>query len=153
MLSAILHSKRKAAAAMAGAGASIEQTRRIYGTRLLVRGLLWISVYLLAHGSLELLGRGNTALRVAIALAPMVFFIWYVRTWMQGIEHMDELERRIELEAVGFAFRATLIFLMTIGLLDLAVGLPHDMVSIHRLWLFMPVMYYGGLWRAKRRYA
>ena len=53
MLIPILHRKRKAAEAAAKAikevGGTIEQTRRVYGTRLLVRGLLWASVYLLSR--------------------------------------------------------------------------------------------------------
>ena len=53
MLIPILHRQRKAAQAAAQAikeaGGTIEQTRRVYGTRLLIRGLLWASVYLLSR--------------------------------------------------------------------------------------------------------
>ncbi len=98
MLTAIFHRKRKAAEAAAEAikqaGGSIEQTRRIYGTRLLIRGLLWASVYLLSRGLLELT-IPSTPLRVAIALLPTPFFIYYLWTWMKGVSEMDELERRI----------------------------------------------------------
>ena len=45
-------------------------------------------------------------MRVAIALLPMPFFAWYFWTWMKGVSEMDELQRRIELEALGFAFPA-----------------------------------------------
>ena len=155
MLSAILHRKRKAAQAAAagiqGAGNAVEETRRIYGTRLLVRGLLWMSVYLLAHGLLELIGPNHWT-RVVIALLPMAFFAWYLWTWTDGVKKMDELQRRIELEALGFAFPATLVFLMTIGLLDLAVGFSPEVFSLHRIWLIMPLLYYIGLWRARSRY-
>ena len=58
MLTLFLHRRRKAAEAAAQAikesGGTIEQTRRIYGTRLLIRGLLWASIYLLSRGLLEL---------------------------------------------------------------------------------------------------
>jgi hypothetical protein len=159
MLTAFLHRKRKAAEALAkakgaanSAGEALEQTRRVYGTRLLVRGLLWVSVYLLSRGLL-LLQIDAPALRVAIALLPIPFFAWYVLTWMKGVSEMDELERRIELEALGFAFPAALIVLMTIGLLDIAVTLNRDDFSLHHIWLFLPVLYYVGLWRARRQYA
>ena len=36
------------------AGEAIEQTHQVYGVRLLVRGLLWVSIYLLSRGLLEL---------------------------------------------------------------------------------------------------
>ena len=155
MLTAIFHKKRKAAEAAAQAikvaGGSIEQTRRVYGTRLLIRGVLWGSVYLLSRGLLEL----NTlppGARVVIALLPTPFFVYYLWTWMKGVSEMDELQRRIELEALGFAFPASLAFLATIGLLDVAIELKPDDFSLRHTWLMMPMLYYIGLWRAKRRY-
>ena len=92
------------------------------------------------------------AARVAIALLPTPFFIYYLWTWMKGVSEMDELQRRIELEALGFAFPAAVVFLMTIGLLDLAITLSPDDWSLHHVWLMLPLLYYAGLWRAKRRY-
>jgi hypothetical protein len=158
MLSLFLHRRRKAAQALAAskgaansAGEALEITRQVYGTQLLVRGLLWVSVYLLSRGLLQLTTLAPP-LRVAIALLPLPLFVWYLWTWMKGVGDMDELQRRIELEALGFAFPATLVFLMTVGLLDLAVTLDPGNFSLHNLWLMLPLLYYVGLWRAKRRY-
>ena len=155
MLIPILHRQRKAAQAAAKAieevGGTIEQTRRVYGTRLLIRGLLWASVYLLSRGLLELT-IPSAAARVAIALLPTPFFVYYLWTWMKGVSEMDELERRIELEALGFAFPSALVFLATIGLLDVAITLNPDDFSLRHTWLMLPMLYYIGLWRAKRRY-
>lgn len=159
MLSAILHRKRKAAEAAAaaardgikGAAGAVEATRRLYGVRLLVRGLLWISVFLIARGVLAL-EFGSPVTRSIVALLPTPFFIWYLWTWMKGVEQMDELERRIELEALGFAFPATLVFMMTVGLLDLAIALNPDDFSARHTWAMLPLLYYIGLWRARRRY-
>ena len=77
---------------------------------------------MLSRGLLEL-GSPPPAARVAIALLPAPFFVWYLWTWMKGVSEMDELERRIELEALGFAFPAAVVFSMTIGLLDVAIEL------------------------------
>jgi hypothetical protein len=155
MLIPILHRKRKAAEAAAqsitAAGGALEQTRRVYGTRLLIRGLLWASVYLLSRGLLEL-AITSPALRVGIALLPAPFFVYYLWTWMKGVAEMDELERRIELEALGFAFPSALVFLATLGLLDVAITLNPDDFSLRHTWLMLPMLYYIGLWRAKRRY-
>ena len=155
MLTAIFHRKRMAAKAAAeaikGAGGSLDQTRRIYGTRLLIRGLLWGSIYLLSRGLLEL-QIASPPLRIAIALLPAPFFVFYLWTWMKGVSEMDELERRIELEALGFAFPSTLVFLATLGLLDVATTLNPDDFSLRHTWLMLPVLYYIGLWRAKKRY-
>lgn len=153
MLTPLLHRKRKAVNELAKATTgALEDTRHIYGTRLLVRGLLWISVYLISRGLLNL-DIDAAALRVLIALLPVPFFVWYLVTWMKGVASMDELQRRIELEALGFAFPATLVFLMTAGLLDLARAIAPAAFSLHQVWLMLPLLYYIGLWRAKRRYA
>jgi hypothetical protein len=158
MMTPILHNKRKAAEALemsqgaiASAGEALEQTKRIYGTRLLVRGLLWMSIYALSRGLLEL-DFAPPAGRIAIALLPVPFFVWWLWTWLQGVSRMDELERRIELEALAFAFPITVVALMTLGLLDVAIPLDRDDFSGRHLWLMMPMLYYIGLWRAQRRY-
>ena len=151
MLSAILHRKRKAAKDLAAVANTVEEHRQVYGTRLLVRGLLWVSIYLLSRGLLEL-NIEQSWQRVAIALLPVPFFVWYLWTWFKGAAAMDELQRRIELEALGFAFPAAVVFLMTIGLLDIAITLPAEDFSLHGVWLMMPMLYYIGLWRAKSRY-
>jgi hypothetical protein len=162
MLTALLHKRRKNAEDAArkledaekgihGAAQAIEQTRRIYGTRLLVRGLLWISIYMISRGLLELDAVAPAA-RIAIALLPTPFFVYYLWTWMKGVSEMDELERRIELEALGFAFPAAVVLLMTIGLLDIAVTLDPSDFSLRHTWLMLPLLYYIGLWRAQRRY-
>ena len=151
MLSAILHRKRKAANDLEKVAKTVQEHRQVYGTRLLVRGLLWVSIFLLSRGLLEL-PIGQAWIRVAIALLPVPFFIWYLWTWFKSAALMDELQRRIELEALGFAFPATAVFLMTIGLLELAITLPPEDFSLHHIWTFLPIAYYAGLWRAKRRY-
>lgn len=158
MLTPILHRKRKAVQALedsthaiTSAGAALETTRRIYGIRLLVRGLLWMSVYLLSRGLLELDIIGEAG-RVAIALLPVPFFVWWLWTWMKGVSEMDELERRIELEALAFAFPLAVILLMTLGLLDVAIAFNPNDFSPRHVWAMMPLLYYAGLWRARRRY-
>ena len=158
MLSVFLNRKREIAKALEAtkdtiesAGQALEQTKRIYGIRLLVRGLLWASVYMLSRGLLEF-DLQPAAARVAIALLPTPFFVWWLWTWMKGVGEMDELERRIELEALAFAFPIAVIVLMTLGLLDLAVPLNPDDWSMRHVWAMMPALYYAGLWRAKRRY-
>ena len=162
MLTLFLHRRRKAAQAAAAAladskgaaisaGEALEQTKRIYGTRLLVRGILWMSIYGISRGLLEMSGL-STEVRLGIALLPTPFFVWWLWTWMMGVRQMDELERRIELEALAFAFPVAVILLMTLGLLDLARPLDPDDFSLRHVWAMMPALYFLGLWRAKRRY-
>jgi hypothetical protein len=71
---------------------------------------------------------------------------------MRGAAAMDELQRQIELEALGFAFPSALVFLSTLGLLDVAITLNPDDFSLRHTWLMLPMLYYIGLWRAQRKY-
>ena len=130
---------------------AVGQTKRVYGARLLIRGLLWMAIYAVARGLLETTIEPRS-LRIAIALLPVPFFVWWLWTWMKGVSRMDELERRIELEALAFAFPIAVVLLMTLGLLDLAMPLSPDDWSPRHVWAMMPALYFMGLWRAKRRY-
>ena len=93
-----------------------------------------------------------TEARIGAALLPVPFFVWWLWTWMKGVGQMDELERRIELEALAFAFPVAVILLMTLGLLDLARPLNPDDFSLRHVWAMMPALYFLGLARARRRY-
>ena len=139
-----------------GATQAVEQSRKIYGTRLLLRGLLWVALYVIVLWLLT--GRAGSAIesraaRLGVALLPAPFFIWWLWTWMKGVMQMDELQRRIELEALAFAFPATLVLLATLGLIDSAITLNPADFRLRHVWLMMPMLYYMGLWRAQRRYA
>ena len=149
-----IHLRRRideAKKAAAEAGGAIEQTKRVYGARLLFAGVVWGSLYMLSRGLLELTTL-DRAVRVLIALMPTPAFVWFLWTWLKGLAVMDELERRIELEALAFAFPICVVLLMTLGLLELAMPLNKDDWSYRHVWAMMPALYYMGLWRAKRRY-
>jgi hypothetical protein len=153
-----LHMRRKAEAARedarkaAGdAGVAMEHVHHAYGVRMLFAGLLWGSVYLLSRGLLALEISERT-LRVAIAVLPVPFFVWFLWTWMKNVRSMDELERRIELEALSLAFPLAVVLLMTLGLLEIAMPLDPADWSYRHVWAMMPLLYYIGLWRANRRY-
>ena len=113
--------------------------------------LMWISVYLLARGVLELEDL-PTAVRVATAIAPTPLFIWLLFRMVKGVAQLDELERLIQLEALAIAFPMVFVLLMTLGLLELAVPLNPDDWSYRHVWALLPTMYFFGLWRARRRY-
>ena len=129
---------------------AIEQTKRVYGTTLLIRGVLWMATYAISRGLLEVVD--DRWMRVAISLAPTPVFAWFLWTWVRGVARMDELERRVELEALAFAFPISIVFFATLGLLDVAVTLDPNDFSLRNVWLMMPMLYYIGLWRAQRRY-
>ena len=111
----------------------------------------WILTYFGARLLLKGLVTGTWP-RVAVALAPIVPFGFLLLLIIRGIRGMDELERRIQLEALAVAFPLTFLLIMTLGLLELAVRLKPEDWSYRHIWPFMFLFYLVGLIVAKRRY-
>ena len=66
----------------------------------------------------------STGVRVVLALAPAAAFFWGMYGWFQSVRRLDELGRRIHLEAATFTLAALLATAVTYGLLQAYVGLP-----------------------------
>lgn len=90
--------------------------------------------------------------RVGIALVPLPFFVLALVAVIRRIRGMDELERRIQLEALAVAFPLTLVLLMTLALLEVAQPLDPRNWSYRHLWPFPILFYTIGLALARRRY-
>ena len=138
---------------MAAAGPTIPRsaTREPGWYRVPLYGLIWILTY---FGIRMVLERGDleTPVRMAIALIPLVPFLAFLRAWVNGIREMDELERRIQLEALAIAFPLTIVMLMVLGLMQLATPLSMDDWSYRHVWAYLPLFYFGGVALAGRRY-
>jgi hypothetical protein len=93
-----------------------------------------------------------TALKVGIALLPVPFFIWLLWAMMRYVGTLDELEQRIQLEALAIAFTSAMLLLMTLGLMQLAVKLSEHDWSYRHVWAYLPLAYYIGLMIARKRY-
>jgi uncharacterized membrane protein HdeD (DUF308 family) len=93
----------------------------------------------------------NTAVRVAIALLPVVPVAFLVRAMVRLVLASDELERRIQLEAISIAS-------LTVGLLAFSAGFLQAAGLLHLeagLMLVLPALFgvYGlASWWARRRY-
>lgn len=118
---------------------------------LAVGFLLWAITFIGARAVLE----GSTVSgvgRVLLALVPLPFFIVALVGVIQRIRAMDELERRIQLEALAVAFPLSLVLLMTLALLEVAQPLDPRNWSYRHLWPFPILFYTIGLALARRRY-
>ena len=112
---------------------------------------LWLALYFVARFALESTGLA-TWMRVAIAMAPVPVFVWFLLAVARWTARADELERRIQLEALAFAFPLTVLLIMTLGLLQLAIELSMDDWSYRHLWPIIYVFYLFGFMRARKRY-
>jgi hypothetical protein len=91
----------------------------------------------------------HAAWRVPVALAPVVPAALGVAAFVRLLGRMDDLQRRIQLEALGLAFGATSILTFAYGFLE-GVGFPH----LSWIWIFpfMVALWGLGLAVASWRY-
>jgi hypothetical protein len=114
-------------------------------------GLTWVLVYLLTR---SLLDRNQLpeGWPIVVALAPLVPFAFFLAFTLAGLRSMDELHRRVQLEALGIAFPLTILFFMLLGLLELAIPLSPKDWSYRHTWSYLPLFYFIGLAITWRRY-
>ncbi len=65
---------------------------------------------------------------------------------------MDELQRKVHLEALAIAFPLAMLLLMLLGLLELIIPLSHEDWSYRHVWYFLPIFYFVGLAYTRKRY-
>ena len=114
--------------------------------------VLFVGAYFAARMGIEALPQGSWG-ALAVALLPVPALAWLIHTVRRGIREMDELERRIQLEALAFAFPVALLIVFTAGLLDLAGFHGEADWDLPRLWPLMLLPYWGGIALAHRRYS
>ncbi len=112
---------------------------------------LFLLASIAARGLLNQNGLSDTT-RVLLALLPIGPFCWMLWRFIAGIATLDELQKKIQLEALAIAYPVMMVFLMTLGLLDIAIGLSYENFGLKHLWYYMPAFYFLGLFVAKRRY-
>jgi hypothetical protein len=125
--------------------------RRSRSWRPLLAGLLSIATYFGARAALE--GTGlSPASRMAAAAVPVPFFVWVLYEIVRASRRLDEMHRRIQLEALAIAYPVALVLLMVLGLLELAVPLDGNDWSYRHVWQMQGTFYLLGLFIAQRRY-
>ena len=123
---------------------------RKLGWLTLAAGILALAAY---FGSRILLENPTLPARLPTALAPLPLFVLFLVGFIRFVSRMDELERRIQLEALAFAYPAVLVLLMTLGLLQLAgVAISPADWSFRHVWQIGVVLYVCGIAVASRRY-
>jgi hypothetical protein len=113
--------------------------------------VVWIATYFISRGVLERIDLSSST-RVVVAILPAIPFAVFLWLFVRNIGRLDEMQRRIQMEAMAFAFPLAVFLLMVLGLLQLAVPLPADDLSYRHVWAFLPLFYFAGLALAWRRY-
>ena len=113
--------------------------------------IVWVVTYFASRMVLETEGLSRSG-RIIVALLPAIPFSFFLWLFIRNIARMDEMERRIQMEAMAFAFPMSILLLMILGLLQLAVPLSPDDWSYRHVWSFLPIFYFAGVALAWRRY-
>ena len=83
-------------------------------------GLVWLAattlVYLISLWLLKHHADWSPAVRVAITMAPLLPGVLYLRTLLKSFWQMDELQQRIQIEALGFALVGTLVLMTAVNI-------------------------------------
>lgn len=118
--------------------------KEFLGAMALYLGLLAASLILLTQ-----FADAGPWVRIPLALMPIVpcgLMCWVV---VREMRRIDELQLRIQFEALGFAFAATALSTFSYGFMQ-SVGLPQ--ISWLMIWPLMGAMWIMGLVIARRRY-
>lgn len=113
---------------------------------------LWVITFLGARAVLDDGLELPPWVKVTAALIPIVptaLVLWFVVSALRGL---DELHRKVHLEALAIAYPLAVLLLVTLGFLQLAIDLPAEDWSYRHVWAFLPCFYFVGLVIAWRRY-
>ncbi len=131
---------------------SASEPQRKSMTLGIVITVIWVVIYFAARFVLDKGFAAPQGVKIAAALLPVIptaLFLWVVVSAICGL---DELHRKVHLEALVIAFPLSILMLVTLGFLQLAIDLPAENFSLRHIWAFMPAIYFASLAITWRRY-
>jgi hypothetical protein len=111
--------------------------------------LLLYAVLLVGANLIERAVQPEGALKLAINLVPMIGALAGAWAIMRGIWRLDEMQRRIQLDAIAIAFLGTALITFGWGFAE-GAGLPR--LRAFSVWPIMGVLWAAGVFIAQRRY-
>jgi FtsH-binding integral membrane protein len=124
------------------------QSRRFLGYLYLLAGLTLVAVIAVSW-SLQHLSIAPNG-RLALAMIPVALWSGAIVVLVLTFRSLDELQRRIQLEALAIAFPAAMMLGMTVEYLQKA-GYAAE-VGVGDVWPFMFLLYVPALVYAHARY-
>ena len=130
-----------------------------YSCKADLRLNVWLGVAMAVYLGVTALNQRNPdwppLLRGSLALGPLIPSLLYVRSWMRFIRGLDELQRRVQLEAFLFAAMGTVIVGTAVNILnahDVPVGWLEHGLGMGNTFVAMFVLWPIGWGLANRRY-
>jgi hypothetical protein len=122
--------------------------------RNLNRANLWLFLWLVTFAAITFLLKGGSVptgpVGWIVAAIPMVTGLAAMLAYGRYIANADEMQRRIQLQALGVGFGVAFFFGFGYRLLE-KVGAPAAEISDVSIVLML--FYFVGLWLGRRRYA
>lgn len=94
-----------------------------------------------------------TRLQALLSGTAAIAFVGFVLAELRAVRLLDELQQRIQLEALAFAFPASVGLVMFLGLFQRFQELPAADLSYRHVWPLMIFLYVVGLAIARWRYS
>lgn len=113
-------------------------------------GSALLAYALLLVGSITLLQNHDpgSPWREMLALSPLLGGFLAIWAILRALRRMDELQRRVQLEALVIAFTGTAILSFAYGFLE---GLGYPRLSLFVVWPVMALLWIlGAAWAARR---
>jgi hypothetical protein len=88
---------------------------------------------------------------LAVALLPTAGCVYFLFEEVRVMRRLDELQQRIQLEALAIGFPAVGVILILLGFLQHG-GFLAERVDLGNLWGMLPFCYLFGLLIARKRY-
>lgn len=125
----------------------MDQAGKIYTRRIFIVSVVYIFLLLASRGAMSAME--NSPLRTVLGLLPILPVGLGVVALMSFVRNLDEMQQKIQLEAMAFSLGVTGLITFAFGLVE-GTGVP----SVSMIWVFpMIVFFWGfGLIVAKRRY-
>lgn len=114
-----------------------------------MRAFLLLTVGLIAYAGMLLLsqklfagGIDGTVMRVLVSLSPMLPVVFICGVVVRNIRRLDEMQRKLQFEAIVMAFAATALMTFGYGFLE-GAGLPK--LSMFVVWPLMATFWVIGV--------
>lgn len=127
-------------------------TSRRSGIVIIAAGAVLMAVYL---GFVAVTKRGEQlapVVRVAAGLLAVAAFALFIVAQIRVLRGLDEMHRRIQLEALAIAFPTAILLVFTLGVLERAGIVVWGFQRLRDVWPLVVLPYVIGLAIATRRY-
>jgi uncharacterized membrane protein YjjB (DUF3815 family) len=115
---------------------------------------MWMGTYVVVlFAGTALVGKPPRpdAAHLAAAIVPLVPLFFALNETFRAVRAMDELQRRINVEALLLSLLGTIAIVLGVGLMQFIAGIP--LFGVFWLWLPICGLYAIGVFLGQRRYS